>query len=117
MVQILCENWLCENWLRICVRFASTFNIVCVAVLTYDLVICKDSNDCLSYSERLTSLNLYSVQRRRERYIIIYVWKMLESKVLNLNPPTISLWNERRGRICVESHVASGHLAFRVTLL
>ena len=36
----------------------------------------------LSYSERLTSLNLYSVQRR-ERYIIVDVWKMLESKVLN----------------------------------
>ena len=33
--------------LRICVRFASTFNVVRVAVLTYDLVICKDSNDCL----------------------------------------------------------------------
>ena len=64
----------------------------------------------LSYSERLTSLNLYSVQRRRERYIIIYVWKMLESKVLNFNPPIITLWNERRGRMCVESHVASGHL-------
>ena len=64
----------------------------------------------LSYSERLTSLNFYSVQRRRERYIIIYVWKMLESKVLNFNPPIISLWNERRGRMCVESHVASGHL-------
>ena len=64
----------------------------------------------LSYSERLTSLNLYSVQRRRERYIIIYVWKMLESKVLNFNPPIISLWNERRGRMCVESHVASVHL-------
>ena len=32
----------------------------------------------LSYSERLTSLNFYSVQRRRERYLIIYVWKMLE---------------------------------------
>ena len=64
----------------------------------------------LSYSERLTSLNLYSVQRRRERYIIIYVWKMLESKVLNFNPPVISLWNKRRGRMCVESHVASGHL-------
>ena len=29
---------------------------------------------------------------------------MLESKVLNLNPPIISLWNERRGRMCVESH-------------
>ena len=64
----------------------------------------------LSYSERLTSLNLYSVQRRRDRYIIIYVWKMLESKVLNFNPPIISLWNERRDRMCVESHVATGHL-------
>ena len=61
-------------------------------------------------SERLTSLNLYSVQRRRERYIIIYVWKMLESKVLNFNPPIISLWDERRGRTCFESHIASGHL-------
>ena len=29
---------------------------------------------------------------------------MLESKVLNFNPPIISLWNERRGRMCVESH-------------
>ena len=56
-------------------------------------------NALQSYSERLTSLNLYSVQRR-ERYIIIYVWKMLESKVLNFNPPIISLWNERRGRMC-----------------
>ena len=64
----------------------------------------------LLYSERLTSLNLYSVQRRRERFLIIYVWKMLESKVLNFNPPIISLRNERRGRMCVESHVASGHL-------
>ena len=35
---------------------------------------------------------------------------MLESKVLNFNPHIISLWNERRGRMCVESHVATGHL-------
>ena len=28
--------------LRSCVRFASTFNVERVAVLTYDLVICKD---------------------------------------------------------------------------
>ena len=59
----------------------------------------------LSYSERLTSLNFYSVQRRRERYIIIYVWKMMQSKALSFNQPIISLWNERRGRMCVESHV------------
>ena len=37
--------------LRICVRFASTFNVERVAVLTYDLVICKDSNDCLGHLE------------------------------------------------------------------
>ena len=30
----------------------------------------------LSYPERLTVLKLYSLQRRRERYIIIYVWKI-----------------------------------------
>ena len=35
---------------------------------------------------------------------------MLESKVLNFNQPIISLWNERRGCMCVESHVATGHL-------
>ena len=35
---------------------------------------------------------------------------MLASKVLNFNPPIISLWNKRRGCMCVESHVATGHL-------
>ena len=42
--------WKLTLKLRICVRFASTFNVVRVAVLTYDLVICKDSNDCLGFS-------------------------------------------------------------------
>ena len=32
----------------------------------------------LSYPERLTVLKLYSLQRRRERYIIIYAWTILE---------------------------------------
>ena len=41
----------------------------------------------LSYTERLTVLNLYSLQRRRERYIIIYVRKILEGLVPNLYPP------------------------------
>ena len=35
----------------------------------------------LSYTERLTVLKLYSLQHRRERYIIIYVGKILEGLV------------------------------------
>ena len=35
----------------------------------------------LSYSKRLEVLKLYSLQRRRERYGIIYVWKMIEGLV------------------------------------
>ena len=41
----------------------------------------------LSYTEILTVLKLYSLQRRRERYIIIYVWKILEGLVPYLFPP------------------------------
>ena len=32
-------------------------------------------------------LKLYSLQRRHDRYTIIYVWKILESIVPNLNIP------------------------------
>ena len=39
----------------------------------------------LSYTERLAVLKLYSLQRRRERYIVIYVWKILEGLVPNLS--------------------------------
>ena len=37
----------------------------------------------LNYWERLKALNLMSLQRRRERYIIIYMWKILTSKAPN----------------------------------
>ena len=40
----------------------------------------------------------------------MYVWKMLESNVLNLNPSIVYLWKERRSRMCVESHAALAHL-------
>ena len=36
-----------------------------------------------SYSDRLSLLRLYSLQRRRERYCIIYVWKIIEDFVPN----------------------------------
>ena len=37
----------------------------------------------LSYPEILTALKLYSLQRKRVRYIIIYVWEILEGLVPN----------------------------------
>ena len=48
-------------------------------------------------------LNLYSLGRRRERYIIIYVWKILEGHVPNLKINTIIASGNaetRRGRVC-----------------
>ena len=46
--------------------------------------------DSLSYENRLKCLNLYrlySLQRRRDRYTAIYVWKIMEEVVPNLSPP------------------------------
>ena len=37
----------------------------------------------LNYWERLVSLRLYSVQRRRERYMIMYIFKILHGIVPN----------------------------------
>ena len=34
----------------------------------------------LDYHQRLKECNLYSMERRRERYMIIYAWQMLEGK-------------------------------------
>ena len=57
-----------------------------------------------NYWNRLRSLRLYSLERRRERYRIIYVWKILEEMVPNLTSErnriksTTSL---RFGRKCV----------------
>ena len=59
----------------------------------------------LSYSERLTALNLYSLQRRRERYFIIKVWKILEGIVPNLTSPILSPLSQRRGHLSNINHV------------
>ena len=33
----------------------------------------------LNYWQRLVSLNIYSIERRYERYLIIYAWKIIEN--------------------------------------
>ncbi len=64
----------------------------------------------LPYKDRLTKLRLYSLQRRRERYQIIYAWKILENKVPNLTNPIIVVYSDRRGRYCKEMHVVGGRI-------
>ena len=64
----------------------------------------------LSYSKRLEVLKLYSLQRRRERYGIIYVWKMIEGLVPNLSDPITCSFSDRRGRTCVICHSGAGRL-------
>ena len=56
-----------------------------------------------SYWERLSKYKMYSLERRRERYIIIYVWKILENLVPNINMhDAIRQTNTqpRLGRLC-----------------
>ena len=62
-----------------------------------------------SYLEMLSHLKIYSLQRRREMYIIIYVWKILENLVPNLVKPLQSYVSDRRGRLCSVSHVRLRH--------
>ena len=59
----------------------------------------------LSYWERLKSLNLMSLQRRRERYIIIHVYKIIN----NLAPNEIGMSfyeNQRKGLMCIIPPIA-----------
>ena len=56
------------------------------------------------YWKRLRTLHLYSLERRRERYRIIYIWKMLENLVPNLTTESNqirSYTSLRYGRRCV----------------
>ena len=64
----------------------------------------------LPYEDRLQQLKLYSLQRRRDRYQIIYIWKIMKSLVANLDPPPIAVsTSSRLGRMCVKSTVPRGH--------
>jgi hypothetical protein len=57
----------------------------------------------LNYWERLKHLGLYSLERRRERYIILYTWKMITGLAPNFECETskiVTYYNERRGRLC-----------------
>ena len=64
----------------------------------------------LDYNDRLVYLKLHSLQRRRERYCIIYVWKIIEGLVPNFSNAIVCSYSDRRGRSCIVSHVHVGRL-------
>ena len=71
------------------------------------------SNTESNYWKRLAAMNLYSLQRRRERYRIIYIWKVLEGLVPNVNMK-INLstnFHARLGRKCQIPNVPNTKLA------
>ena len=53
----------------------------------------------MDYWQQLSALKMPSLQRRRERYVCIYVWKILEGLVPNFGLQ--SSYSSRRGRSCV----------------
>ena len=69
----------------------------------------------LSYTERLKALQIYSLQRRRDRYMAIYIWKILEGNVPNFSPPIKCHISARRGRLCNSGVVPTGHLGTLIT--
>ena len=56
------------------------------------------------YWQQLHVLKMYSLQRRRERYMIIYLWKVLEKIVPNFG---ITENPRRHGRFCKVPHINS----------
>ena len=63
----------------------------------------------VDYWERLQKYHLYSLERRRERYQIIYMWKILEGMVPNLTGRSQIKEKStfRFGRTCVVPPVAT----------
>ena len=51
-----------------------------------------------NYWERLKALSQYSLERRRERYQIIYVWKMINGIVPNFSNPATRITTREAGR-------------------
>ena len=43
-----------------------------------------DAMEGFDYHKRLKELRMYSLERRRERYLIIYAWQMLEGLKENI---------------------------------
>ena len=69
----------------------------------------------MNYWERIAHLKLYSVERRRERYTILYVYKIINGIVPNVNNKITTKRHRRHGLLCdinrVNFHGPTGAVA------
>ena len=65
----------------------------------------KDMNG-LSYWERLQAMQMYSMERRRERYMILFIWKISQGMVGGYSLEFTN--NPRRGRFVTPHHSVFG---------
>ena len=90
--------------------FGETYRIDQLEKIQRSLTKHKTGLQGLEYSDRIVSLKLYALQKRGERYCIIYVRKIIEGLVPNFSMPIICSFSERRGRSCIVSHAHLGRL-------
>ena len=61
--------------------------------------------ESLDYYQRLKELKLYSAERRRDRYLLLYIFKIIQCRVPN---PGISYkYSPRRGKVLITPPVKS----------
>lgn len=92
-------EYCCQLW---CPRTVGLIRDLEAVQRTYTSRITSLQN--MNYWERLSALNLYSLERRRERYIILYTWKIVRGMVPNIGSGgaggiTVAV-NLRLGRLC-----------------
>ena len=70
------------------------------------------------YWSRLKQLKLYSIQRRYERYTLIYVWKIIQKLAPNLKSnPITTRYSERRGLSCVTPALANTRCSAKIVTI
>ena len=66
-----------------------------------------DGMDSLDYWQRLKCMNIQSIQRRHERYKVIYIWKIMNGLVPQCNLHWTD--NDRRGKMVTIPNIKSKH--------
>ena len=74
----------------------------------------EEMND-LNYYQRLKKLQIYSAERRRDRYMLLYIFKIIHRRVPN--PGLSYKWTLRRGKVLLTPPVPSSKASRAATLL